>query len=197
MGSSPLDWSCPVEGTVTREVTIDPISYVLHICNVYVSMLPSPFIPPSPSSAVSKNLSSMSVSLFLPCKYVPQYHFSRFYLYALIWYSFFSFWLISLCILGSRFIHISRTNSNAFHNIVLEISFAFVFRRFGVSFLKSTQFWVVHKLRLFWGIVLGLYCLKNHSILRSQNVAVEDWSSTSGDAVQCAWLSRGIRIMGF
>ena len=43
-----------MEGTVTKEVTIDPISYVLHICNVYVSMLLSQFIPPSPSSAVSK-----------------------------------------------------------------------------------------------------------------------------------------------
>ena len=31
-----------------------------------------------------------------------------------IWYLFFSFWLTSLCITGSRFIHLTRTDSNAF-----------------------------------------------------------------------------------
>ena len=31
-----------------------------------------------------------------------------------IWYLFFSFWLTSLCITDSRFIHLTRTDSNAF-----------------------------------------------------------------------------------
>ena len=34
-----------------------------------------------------------------------------------IWYLFFSFSLTSLCIIGSRFIHLIRTDSNVFHFI--------------------------------------------------------------------------------
>ena len=36
--------------------------------NVYVSTLPSQFIPPSPSPAMSTSLFSMSASLLLPCQ---------------------------------------------------------------------------------------------------------------------------------
>ena len=41
------------------------------------------------------------------CHCLPQYIYIR------IWYLSFSFWLTSLCIIGSRFIHFIRTDSNA------------------------------------------------------------------------------------
>ena len=51
--------------------------------NVYVSMLLSQFVSPSPSPAVSINLFSEFV--FLSCKEVHQYQFSRFQVYVLIY----------------------------------------------------------------------------------------------------------------
>jgi len=49
-----------------------------------------------------------SVSLFLFCKYIHMYHFSRFYIYAFIYdIHIFSSWLISLCMTDFRSIHIS------------------------------------------------------------------------------------------
>jgi len=65
-------------------------------------MLLSQFIPPSPSPAVPTNLFSTSASLFLPCKYVPQYHFPRFHIHAFnIWYFFLSDLLHSECIIDN------------------------------------------------------------------------------------------------
>ena len=49
----------------------------------YMPTSVSQFMPP-PSPLVSIHLFSMSVSLFLPCKQVYLYHFSRFHIYALI-----------------------------------------------------------------------------------------------------------------
>ena len=61
-----------------------PASYskfLLAICftygNVYVSMLLSQFVLPSPSLTVSTSLYSISASLLLPCKLIHQCHFSR------------------------------------------------------------------------------------------------------------------------
>ena len=48
-------------------------------------MLFSPFIPSSPPPAVSTSLVSISVSPLLPCKWVHQYHLSRFHMHALIY----------------------------------------------------------------------------------------------------------------
>ena len=70
--------------------------------------LPRPF-PPS----VSICLFSTSVSLFLPCKLVHLYHFSRFHIHALI-YLFFSFWLTSLCMTVSRSNHASTNDPISF-----------------------------------------------------------------------------------
>ena len=63
---------------------------------------------------VSISLFSMSVSPLLSCKWILQYHFSRFSIYACIRYLSFSFWLTSLCIIGTRFINLIRTDSKAF-----------------------------------------------------------------------------------
>ena len=70
-------------------------TFLLVICfihiHVYMSIPISQFIPPlSPPPChfpplVSIRLFSTSVSLFLPCKLVHLYHFSRFHIYALIY----------------------------------------------------------------------------------------------------------------
>ena len=59
-------------------------------------------------------LFSLCFSLLLPCKLVHQYRFSRFHIYVNMLHLCFSFWLTSLCIAGSRFIHLTRTDSNSF-----------------------------------------------------------------------------------
>ena len=99
---------------------------LLGICfthgNVYVSLLLSPFAPPSPSSAGSASLFSMSVSPLLPCKWVHQHHFFWIpYMCVNIQYLFFSFWLTSLCITGSSFSPFPKTDSNSFllRNLVI------------------------------------------------------------------------------
>ena len=63
---------------------------ILYIFSVYMSILISQFIPPPPPlprfpPMVSIHLFSTAVSLFLPCKPVHLYHFSRFHIYALIY----------------------------------------------------------------------------------------------------------------
>ena len=45
-----------------------PLAIYFTYANVYVSMLYSQFVPPSPFSAVSTSLFSMAVSPLLPCK---------------------------------------------------------------------------------------------------------------------------------
>ena len=54
-------------------------SYFTHR-SVSMSVLLSQFIPPSPSISVSRSQFFMSASLFLPCKWVCQYHFSSFHI---------------------------------------------------------------------------------------------------------------------
>ena len=75
--------------------------------NICISMLLSQFIQPSPSPTVSTGLFSMSASPLLPCRQVHQCHLSI----SCIWYSFLSFWLTLLCIIGFRFIYLIRTES--------------------------------------------------------------------------------------
>ena len=64
------------------------VIHFIHI-SVYVSIPISQFNTPPPpcnfSPLVSIRLFSTSVSQFLPCKPVHLYHFSRFYIYALIY----------------------------------------------------------------------------------------------------------------
>ena len=72
----------------------------------------SQFVPPSPSPAPFTSPFSTSVSIFLPCKEVHQYHFSRLYIYVLICDICFS--LTSLRMTDSRFIHLTTTDSQHF-----------------------------------------------------------------------------------
>ena len=69
--------------------------------NVYVSMLLSQVMPPSPSCTVTIHLVFMSVSPLLPCKQDHQYHLSRFYRYALICEFVFLFLTYFIHIIGS------------------------------------------------------------------------------------------------
>ena len=77
-------------------------------------MLLSLFIPPSPTPTLFISPFFMSASPVLPCEYGHQYHPSRFRMYVLIYFVFFSFWLASLYTRGSRFIHLIITDSNTF-----------------------------------------------------------------------------------
>ena len=91
-------------------------------------MLLFPYISPSPL-LMSRGQFSMSVSPLLPCKYILQYHFSRFSIYALE-YDIFSFWLTSLWIIDNRFIHLSRTDSNAFLFMAEQYSIVYIYQNF-------------------------------------------------------------------
>ena len=98
-----------------------PVSYIrvqIVVCfaygNIYVSMLFSQIIPPSPHTK-SKSLFFTSVSPLLAL-HVGLWVCSFWIPYTCIniWYLSFSFGLISLCIIGSRFICFIRTDSSAY-----------------------------------------------------------------------------------
>ena len=84
---------------------------------IHVSMLFSQIIPTPPSPTESKRLFYTSVSLLLSRIQGYHYHLSKFHIYALVYcigILYFSFWLTSLCIIGSSFIHLIRTDSIVF-----------------------------------------------------------------------------------
>ena len=92
------------------------IGHLFTYGNIHVSILFFQIIPPSPSPTESKSLYFTSVSLFLSCIYSHHYRLSQSHVNKCIniLYWCFSFWLTSLCIIGSSFIHLIRTDSTVF-----------------------------------------------------------------------------------
>ena len=91
---------------------------VLVICltygNIHVSVLFSQIIPSLPSPTESKSLfftsvcfAALNIELLVPSFWIS-------YIYFNIQYLSLSFWLTSLCIIGSRLIHFIRIDSNVF-----------------------------------------------------------------------------------
>ena len=115
----PSLWVIPVHQPRASEHPVSCIEPGLAICFLYdiihVSMPFSQIIPSSPSPTESKRLFYTSVSLLLSRIQGYCYHLSKFHIYALVLlYWCFSFWLTSLCIIDSSFIHLIRTDSNVF-----------------------------------------------------------------------------------
>ena len=81
--------------------------------NTHISMPFSQTIPPSPSPTESKRLFYTSVSLLLSCIQGSHYHLSKFHIYVLV-YCIGVFLSGLLCIIGSSFIHLIRTDPNVF-----------------------------------------------------------------------------------
>ena len=93
--------------------------------SIHVSKPFSQIILPSPSPSESKSPFYISVSLLLSRIRGHHYHLSKYILYIFLIYHLsyicvsilywcFSFWITSLCIIGSSFIHLIRTDSNVF-----------------------------------------------------------------------------------
>ena len=112
----PSLWVIPVHQPRALVSCIQPgLSICFTLDNIHVSMLFSQIIPPSPSPIESKSLFYTSVSLFLSCIQGYHYHLSKFHIPCVsILYWCLSFWLTSLSIMGSSFIHLIRTDSNVF-----------------------------------------------------------------------------------
>ena len=85
------------------------ISYMI----LYMFQCHSPKSSPTPPTE-SKRLFYTSVSFLLSRIQGYCYHLSKFHICISILYWCFSFWLTSLCIIGSSFIHLIRTDSNVF-----------------------------------------------------------------------------------
>ena len=114
--SIPSVWAFPVHQPWALVSCIQPgLVICFTLDSILVLMLFTQNIPPSPSPTESKSLFCTSVFLFLFFIKGYCYHLFKFHIYALVLlYWSLSFWLTSLYIMGSGFIHLIRTDSNEF-----------------------------------------------------------------------------------
>ena len=104
--------SAPTPSTLYQALDLDGWFVTHRIICMFQCHSPKSFHPyPLPES---KRLFYTSVSLLL--SHIQDYHYnlSKFHICISILYWHFSFWLTSLCIIGSSFIHLTRTHSNVF-----------------------------------------------------------------------------------
>ena len=81
-------------------------TYVCAKLSSFASLSPFPTVSMS-LFPVCISIPSLKIDLSIPFLEIP-------YIYISIWYLFFSFWLTSFYIIGSRFIHLTRTDSHVF-----------------------------------------------------------------------------------
>ena len=90
------------------------ICFTYGIVNFYVTLFPTfpllpPLLPPVHTFLIYVYFSipALKVNSSVPSLQIP-------YVCLSVWYLYFSFWLTSFCIIGSRFVHLIRTDSNVF-----------------------------------------------------------------------------------
>ena len=113
----PSLWVIPVHLPQTSDIEPGLVTRFIYDI-IHVSMPFPQIVPPSPSPTESNRLFYTSVSLLLSCIQGYHCHLSKFYIYVLVYcIGVFSFWLTSLCIISSSFIHLIRNDSNVFFSM--------------------------------------------------------------------------------
>ena len=112
----PIALGCPRAPTLGAPLHASSLHWssilhmVMYMFKCYSLKLCHPrLLPLSP-----KVCSSHLCLLCCPACRIIQYHLSKFHIYVNIQYLSLSFWLSSLCMIGSRFTHLNRTDSNVF-----------------------------------------------------------------------------------
>ena len=113
----------------------------------------------------SMSLFSLSASPLLHCTQVHQYHLSRFHVYALIYdICFSSLWRTSLCIIGSRFTPLIRTDSNTFLFMAAIIPMEYYWDGWMGSLIQWTWTWANSRRQ--WET--EAWCATVHGVMKSQ-----------------------------
>ena len=88
-------------------LSVSPL--LIYLCQCYSLRTSHPCLLPQ-----NPKVCSVRLSLFLFCILGYHYHLFKFHIYASVYCIGLSFWLTSLCIMGSSFIHLIRTDSKEF-----------------------------------------------------------------------------------